>query len=434
VTGDEPQYLLTALSLAHDRSLDISDEIAARAYLPFHEVSILSQSRPLDGGRLVSPHDPLLPLLLALPVRAWGWAGAKVLLAVMAAALGAVLFWTAVRRFGVGPRPAALVVTLFGASAPLAVYGSQVYPELPAALAVAVGIAAVAGPLRRGGLVALATTVVALPWLSTKYAPVGAALALAGLLRLWTAGRVRTAVPLAGVLVLAGVAFLAAHRAWYGGWTPYAVGSHFVEGELTVAGRDPDLLGRSTRLVGLLVDRSFGLAVWQPAWLVGVPAVAALARRRPPGWDALVLPLAAGWVTATFVALTMHGWWWPGRQTVVVLPAVVLAIAWWTGPATRALVVTAALGAIGVAGHAWVLADGWAGRVTWAVHFLDTTSPLYRSAGWALPDYRVPGGATWLRHGVWTGLVLLGAAAAWRSRSQGESPSQLTVKTARMPS
>ena len=39
---------------------------------------------------------------------------------------------------------------------------------------------------------------------------------------------------------------------------------------------------------------------------------------------------------ATFVALTMQGWWFPGRQLVVVLPAAVLAIAWWARGGGRA--------------------------------------------------------------------------------------------------
>ena len=77
------------------------------------------------------------------------------------------------------------------------------------------------------------------------------------------------------------VAFVAVHLAIYGGVTPYAAGSHFADGELTVVGDDPDYVGRSRRLVGLLVDRDFGLAAWQPAWLLLVPAVAALAARRP---------------------------------------------------------------------------------------------------------------------------------------------------------
>ena len=108
----------------------------------------------------------------------------------------------------------------------------------------------------------------------------------------------------------AGVAYLVAHRILYGGWTVYAAGDHFVGGELTVMGNDPDRIGRTRRLAGLLLDRGFGLAAWMPGYLLAVPALAVLLRRRPPGWALLVLPLAAGWATATWVALTMHGWWW----------------------------------------------------------------------------------------------------------------------------
>jgi hypothetical protein len=440
VTADEPQYLLTALSLAQDRSLDVSDEIAEGAYLPFHEVPLLQQSRPLPGGRLVSPHDPLLPALLAAPTALWGWAGAKATLGLVAGVLGATLLWTAVRRFGAAPLPAALVVGLFGASPPLAVYGSQVYPELPAALAVATAVAAVTGPLRRGSLAALAGAVVALPWLSVKYAPVAAALAAVALVRLARSGRGRAAVGMLAFLGAAGVVFLAAHRAWYGGWTPYAVGSHFTGGELTVAGQDPDYLGRAIRLVALLTDHGFGLAGWQPAWLLAAPALGCLARRRPAGWAALMFPFAAGWLTATFVALTMHGWWWPGRQTVVVLPALVLAIAWWAGApgagATGAhLLVAVSLGCVGVVNHAWVVTDGLAGRINWVVLFQHTTSPAYRLARRLLPDYRNLGAGGWALHAAWTAALALGVVAGWRGAR--ESPGTRrhdTVKPARIPS
>ena len=60
---------------------------------------------------------------------------AKLTLAAVAAALAALLVWIAVRRFGVPVLAAAVVVGVFAASAPLAAYGSQIYPELPAALA-----------------------------------------------------------------------------------------------------------------------------------------------------------------------------------------------------------------------------------------------------------------------------------------------------------
>ena len=82
-----------------------------------------------------------------------------------------------------------------------------------------------------------------------------------------------------------------------------------------------DPLGRSRRLGGLLVDGVFGLAAWSPLWALLAPAAGraiALWSKRP----VLALPVgltAVTWLNATFVALTMHGWWVPGRQLVAEL-------------------------------------------------------------------------------------------------------------------
>jgi hypothetical protein len=417
-TADEPQYLLTAISLATDGDLDIADELAQGRWRAFHALPLPEQTAPLAGGRRLSPHDPLLPLLLALPVAAGGFVGAKLAMAAMAGLLAALLAWTAVRRLGV-PLPAAtLAAAVFACSPPLAVYGSQVYPELPAALAVLAAVAALTGqgaPGRRAAAV-VGAAVVALPWLGVKYVPVAAALALVAGWRLARAGR-RRLLALAGSLAVAGLAYLVLHRWWYGGWTPYAAGDHFAAGELTVVGTDPDYLGRSRRLVGLLVDRSFGLAAWQPAWLLAVPALAALLARRPRGRAALVLPLAAGWLVASLVALTMHGWWFPGRQVVAVLPLAALAVAWWAGRDRRLGRLLAAAGAAGVLAHCWLVVEGAAGRVTWAVDFAATANPLYRAWRLVLPDYLAMGWWTWTLHAAW--LVALAALAAAAVRGTG---------------
>ena len=69
---------------------------------------------------------------------------------------------------------------------------------------------------------------------------------------------------------------------WYGGWTVYATGDHFAEtGEFSVVGTEVDLLGRARRLVGLLVDRDFGLAAWSPVWLLAPFGLGLLVRERP---------------------------------------------------------------------------------------------------------------------------------------------------------
>ena len=353
VTADEPQYLLSALSLGEDLDLDISDEIADRAYEPFHEITLDPQTEANGDGREFSPHDPLLPVILAVPMALGGWAAAKATLALFAGVLAALLVWVSVERFGVSRAPATVVVLAFALSAPLTSYGTQVYPELPAALAVTLAIAALTGPLQRRGQWALLAAVVALPWLSVKYAPVAVALVGVGAWTLWRRGDRQAVLRSAGVLAVAGIAYLVLHQLVYGGWTVYAAGDHFQEtGQLGVTGESPHYLARSQRLVGLIVDRGFGLAAWAPVYLAAIPAFGALARRRPPFWPALALPLAAGWANATWIALTMHGWWWPGRQTVVVLPCVVLATAWWVGTLTHSSGF-AALSNSGAADRGW---------------------------------------------------------------------------------
>jgi hypothetical protein len=438
-TADEPQYLLTAISLAEDGDLDIADELAQARWRPFHALPLPEQTEALADGRRLSPHDPLLPLLLAGPVVAGGWVGAKLAMATMAGLLASLLLWTAARRFDVPLPTATLAGAVFALSPPLAVYGSQLYPELPAALATLAAVAALTSPGAAGpvpgpggvaGTLVLGGSVVALPWLGVKYVPVAAALALVACWRLARDGRGRRALVLAGALAAAGVAFLVLHRWWYGGWTPYAAGDHFVGGELSVVGTDPDYLGRGRRLLGLLVDRGFGLAAWQPAWLLVVPALAALLARRPRGWGAVAVPLAAGWLVASFVALTMHGWWFAGRQVVVVLPLAALAVAWWTGPDHRRRVLLVVAGGVGVLAQLWLVAAGAAGRVTWAVDATATTNPLYRAWRLALPDYLAMSWWTWVLHVAW--LVALGAWAVAAVRLDSARPASVGSAAAKL--
>jgi hypothetical protein len=168
---DEPQYLLTAMSLFEDGDLDIDDELDDRRWSAWHDTNLPVQTQVLEDGRQLSPHDPLLPLVLAVPVGLGGLAAAKATMAALAGAAAAATLWVAVRRFGVRLPVAAGGVALAFASPPLAVYGQQVYPELPAGLVAILAVAALTGPLGPRGLVGLGACVVALPWLSVKYAP-----------------------------------------------------------------------------------------------------------------------------------------------------------------------------------------------------------------------------------------------------------------------
>lgn len=427
-SGDEPHYLLTADALGRSGSLDIAGAVAAQRYRAYHDAGLRLQAAPDGDGRLLAPHDPLLPAVLALPMRLGGWIAAKATLAALAGVLAGLLVWLAAARLGAPPGRAAALVAVFAAAPPLATYGSQVYPELPAALALTVGVGALTGRLRGAGLAGVGLAVIALPWLGVKYAPLAAVLALVALARLWRVGRRRPAGLLTGLLALAGLGYLAAHLAWYGGVTVYAAGAFFQQhgGELSVLGTEPDYLGRSVRLLGLLVDADFGLLVWQPAWLLAVPAVTWLARRGRAGAldrTSLGAPLVAGWLTAAFVAATMHGWWFPGRQVVVVLPLALLAVLAWALEHRGRWWAVLSLGATGVLAHAWLAVEGWRQTVRWVVSFSETANPLVAALGTILPDYRAVTALGSWRHGAWLAVVALLAIWGWR-RGQAAAPPQ----------
>jgi hypothetical protein len=433
VAVDETQYVLTALSLWEDGDLDIADELAVGRWRDFADRPPAVQTEVLAGGRQVSPHDPLLPVLLAVPVGVGGWVGAKVALALVAAATAALTVWVAVRRFAVPVPLAGAGTALLAATAPLSVYGQQIYPELPAALAALAGVAALtasamapASTLWRRDLV-LVAAVVALPWFGVKYVPVAAALAAACLVRALRAGRRRAALAITVSLAVAGAGYLLVHRLVWGGWTVYASGDHFRStGEFSVVGVTPDYADRTVRLVGLLVDREFGLVGWQPAWLLLVPAAGALLRMRQ--WTLLAV-VAAGWATATWVALTMHGYWWPGRQVVVVLPvALVGLLAWLARSSPRLVAAAGVMGAAGLWTYVLVLRAGWGEQLSWVFDFATVQAPAYRLLRPLLPDYRAAGVPA--AHLVWVavvlGLVYLGWCSA--ARQPGRRPAPVTER------
>ena len=55
-TADEPQYLLTAISLAEDGDLDIADELAEGRWRPFHRAAAAGADR--GAGRRAAAQPP----------------------------------------------------------------------------------------------------------------------------------------------------------------------------------------------------------------------------------------------------------------------------------------------------------------------------------------------------------------------------------------
>ncbi|HAN07248.1 MAG TPA: hypothetical protein DCP89_01990, partial [Acidimicrobiaceae bacterium] len=158
--------------------------------------------------------------------------------------------------------------------------------------------------------------------------------------------------------------------------------------EFHVVGEHWNPIGRTRRVVGLLIDRGFGLAAWAPAFLFA-PAALVLTYARKHHDSFLVLCLiSVGWANATWVALTMHGWWWPGRQVVVVLPLVVALIASLAERHAKLMKPILLASLYSIFSWFWLVLEASTGRRTLIFDFEQTSNPAFRIWRLLLPDHQ----------------------------------------------
>ena len=84
VAVDEPQYLLSALSPGRGRRPRHRRRAARTGAGGTSRRRTAGADRVLADGRQISPHDPLLPLLLAVPMGLGGWVARRSTLALLA--------------------------------------------------------------------------------------------------------------------------------------------------------------------------------------------------------------------------------------------------------------------------------------------------------------------------------------------------------------
>jgi len=422
LAADEPEYLLTTHSLVTDGDVDLADEYAGRAYAPYHGGDLVAQDAPTADGRRLSPHGIGLPLLLVPGFAAGGWVGARVELALVAALVLVGSGILAERYLGEAGRRrtrwAPLVaVALCGLSAPLWIYSTQVYPELPAAGLLVLAALIWTGRLRgrRPALagLALGAVVGALVLLGAKYLPLAAAVGVISTVRL---RKERRAVV---VLATAAAVLVGLQLAWtaatYGGATAYAT-NRLYAGSATGAmvADNAGGLDRTYRVLALMLDRHFGLARYSLVWVVAAAAlfVAALRRTaRTEAWWPLVVCVCVQWATATWLALTMRGWWFPGRQVVTVLPLLVPAVAWAWDKAPKLVTVLGVPGLVVGAASVWALDTRLVGAAT-NPFFLPL--PGFGAVGGAYPYFRHITASTVLLSAAWCAAAGVLVHHLWR--------------------
>ena len=422
--GDEPHYLLTAKSLIDDGDFDVRNQRAERAWSEFYP-QFLDRHGKLTEGHAHEPHGAGFPALIAPAFALGGAKGVELFLAAIAA-LGLVLAYLLSLR--VVPDPWALGATVaVGLSPPFLAYGSAVYPELPAATALA-GAALLALGLQeritRPAAFGCFALLGALPWLGTKFVPAGIVIAFIAL-RTLVRARHRTLALLSAELALFSVVFyVSLNEALYDGPTPYSAD---VAGETATDASFPvGYLERAYRLVALMIDREYGLLRWAPVFLLAGVGVWMLVRTWHEGLARAVpeharaqsaaflctLALGAQLLVAAFLAPTMFGFWFPPRHLLAGLLLAVPLVAWGLRRMPR---LGTALAAVGVGASAWVYADvRWgdgglaAGRSDAPWGPLEDAFPLFDSGNTS----------AFVVAGVLAGALVAACLLAWRHSRQ----------------
>jgi hypothetical protein len=399
----EAHALLATRSMARTGNVDLADDYRDTAWTAFRRAPLARTGSSVEG-RYVEPTGLGYPALAA-PAYLLAGATGVVLQSAALLALAFVLALALARRLVPDPWASAGVLTV-ALSVPALAAATSATPQ-PAAAAMIAGAAllAVKARERPGRRVTLGAALLIglLPWLSPALIVPAAALGLA-LVR-WVARSRRPvrAIAAAEVMLTALVTFGAVNEPLFGGLTPVAARS-----DGTFADSAGGYADRLDRLVGALVDRSFGALRWAPVLALSLYAVWLLWRSRREGL-ARALPgqadvesiagmlagvVGAGLLAAALLAPLGGLPSYPARALVPVLPLAGALAAWALRHAAR---VGTALAGLTLVASGWLLvalATGAAG-------------------GWADPGNHPPWGSVLPRfeNGA-TGAVAGGVAAA----------------------
>ena len=416
ITGDEPFYLLTTQSLLADGDFDLTNQYEEKSYQSFfdHPNGLWRQSEPKpDDGKLLSPHNPGLSFLVIPGFGLGGLVGAQAQLLVLAAATMALAFVLADRL--TGRRALCWLVTLgVGLSATAFIYSTEIYPEFPGALALVLSLLVVTRSktlgVADGLLLALLLTIMC--WLGIKYAflslPVSAYF-------LWKSDRDGRIALLATGAASAGF-YAWFHLHLFGGLTPYSVNVVYSGWSASsILSGHVEWGERYYRLWGLFIDRRFGIGRWAPLLLAAVPGLALLAMGRPACRLALGL-VVIQMLIATFVAITMMGWWFPGRTMLTVLPLFVVPVALVLARLPLwGRISVGVLGALSLATTAGLAQAGRAQEITIAVDPFDMAFPAFQGLSGLFPLYTLWTVETWWLTYFWLALAgLVTAAVSWQ--------------------
>jgi hypothetical protein len=273
--GDEPHYLVIAQSLWRDHDLKIENNHTRGDYYEYFKQEIAPHYLTHGSdGEIYSVHPIGLPILIA-PVLGLGGYRAVVWLLILMSATAATIAWRWAVAMLNAPGAATFAWAAIVGSTPFLFNTFTVYPEIAAALAVMIVLALArkadlaSAPLFR--LVCIGLTCGALPWLSTKYAPMSAVLMAVALARVLpkvsALSRPTAAIALPYLASL--VAWIAFFYIYWGSPWPSAP-----YGQVVQTSPRNLILGAP----GLLFDQEYGLLAYAPIYVLGFTGLWAMWR------------------------------------------------------------------------------------------------------------------------------------------------------------
>jgi hypothetical protein len=300
--GDEPHYLVMTQSLLTDGDLRIENNHQREDYRAYFNRELRPDylARGVDG-EIYSVHPVGLPVLAAPAFAVGGYRGVVVVLVLMAA-FAATLLWQWARTITGSTSAATFGWAAAALTGPFLFNSFTVYPEIPAALAVMVALAWRAESTATPVMLIRGAAIGALPWLSTKYAPMAAAVTVALLFR--SGWNLRS---MAACLAPVAAAFTSWFAFFFWIWGTVSPSAPYGSSEpMTLAA-----LARGAP--GLLFDQEYGVVAYAPILAVAFVGAARMLRS---GGAAAHRSLE---VTLIFGALlgTVGGFhlWWGGTAS-----------------------------------------------------------------------------------------------------------------------
>ena len=330
--GDEPHYLLITHSLLHDHDLQITNNYKQRDYQAFFSGELKPHVSIGRHGVRYPGHPLGLPVLLLPAYALDGYRGAVLLMNGFAALLAVQLYLLAF-AFTQHRRLALLLWGIVSFTSPLLLYSSQIYPEIPSALLLAVALRIIIQPLSRPYLLGVALAL--LPWLQQRM--ILPAVLLFGYyvfslkdrhdrhpepfgfaqdkLRHPERSRRTAAIP-GALLALSGLALAGFYFSLYKNPLPNA--PYTSVGLPNVFSLDILL---KQGLLGLLCDQEAGLFIYAPYFVFLLPGFCWLFRRRLAQACWLMLIIASIYIPCGGFILQWRGAWSPvARYMVALIP------------------------------------------------------------------------------------------------------------------